>query len=893
MASSLLSSKIRLPRPREGLIPRPGLLARLGDLLARPLVLVSAPPGFGKTSLAAQYAASLAPASRVAWLSLDAEDDDPIRFWRGLATSLSRAFRDLAEPSPFEAILEASSSLQAPPAQDLALALAQGLDSLAAPCLLILDDFHLLSSKAVLESFARLLESFPAGLRVLLLSRVDPRLPLARLRARGLLGELRIGDLRFSPEEAERILASQAGPALSPSQARAIDAKTEGWGAGLQLAALSLGRRTDPEAFIRGFSGSDRLVLEFLTEEVLGVQAPEVRDFLLSSALLDRFCPGLCEALFPPPGGSEEMLRRLESANLFLVPLDDEGIWYRYHHLFSEALRARLRVLDPGREVPVLAGAAAWEEARGDPEEAFLLYLRAGLKAEAGRVLEGIDYVARGELSTQIAHLDALGEEVVLSRSHLADGYAWARVFAGRIGEALAWMPRALAAGEAYEAGERAYLQGSFASLRAFVAMMGGRVAEAVTEARLARSLLGPEDWYPLSIIPFVLGSALRMEGLLEAAQAEFEGLFPIAKALGSPWTLAVAHYETATTTLLRGRLGDTLALLEQGLPLSRARGSLQLAWAARLGSLRAEVLYEANRLDEAEAEAGALVSTALEAGLMVSLVEITGVWARILLSRGRLEEAGAALARAEAVIAQGGVLPRMAAPVRELGFRLSLRGQARAADLQAPALPPGWEADLAASSAIKLCEINLVLAQGRWSGALDEARALAAPAASGGWGRLLVACQGLEALALQAGGREGEALAALAPALELGQSLGLLRTLADLGPGLGPLLRGCIASGPGPGARAYATSLLSVLEAGASPGLPAAPAPPGAQALVSAREREVLLLLAEGHSNKEISGRLFISESTVKSHLYHLSARLGAPNRVALLAKARVLGLL
>lgn len=893
MASSLFSSKLRQPRPREGLLARPGLLARLGELLARPLVLVSAPPGFGKTSLAAQYVASLGPASRVAWLSLDAEDDDPIRFWRGIATTLSQALRDQAGPSPFEAVLEACSSPQAPPAQDLALALAQGIDALGAPCLLVLDDFHLLSSKAVLESFSRFLEAFPAGLTALLLSRVDPRLPLARLRARGLLGELRVGDLRFSPEEAERILATQAGLALSPSQARAIDAKTEGWGAGLQLAALSLGRRTDPEAFIRGFSGSDRLVLEFLTEEVLGVQAPELRDFLLSSALLDRFCAGLCEALFPPPGGSEEMLRRLESANLFLVPLDDEGGWYRYHHLFGEALRARLRVLDPGREIPVLSGAAAWEESQGDPEEAFLLYQRAGLKAEAGRVLEGIDYVARGELSTLMAHLDALGEELVLSRPHLADGYAWARVFSGRVGEALAWMPKALAAGEAYGAVEKAYLQGSFASLRAFVAMMGGRVGEAVAEARQARSLLGPQDWYPLSIIPFVLGSALRMEGRLEAAQAEFEGLFPIAQALASPWTLAVAHYETATTSLLRGRLGETWALLEAGLPLAKARGFLQLAWAARLGSLRAEVLYEADRLDEAEREAGALVATALEAGLMVTLVEITGIWARILLARGRLDEAGTALARAEAVIARGDVLPRMAAPVRELGFRLSLLGPARAANPEAPALPPGWSGDFAAASAIRLCEIGQSLAQGRWPEAREGARALATLAASGGWGRLLVASQGLEALALQAGGREGEALAALAPALELGLALGLKRTLVDLGGGLGPLLKAVIASGAEPGTRAYAVALLSALEASVAPATAVAPATPARRTLVSAREREVLLLLAEGHSNKEIAEGLFISESTVKSHLYHLSARLEAPNRVALLAKARALGLL
>jgi len=397
----------------RGLLPRPELFRKLETCLDYPLVLVSAPAGFGKTSLAMQYLASLSanpvgvafpgPAPRAAWVSLDREGDDPVRFWGAMARALELA----AEPegtSPFEPLLSATRAPQPPAARELADALAEAVDSIDEHILLVLDDFHIISSQEVLGSFARLAEHPPERLRVIILSRCDPPLPMARLRAGGVIAEIRADDLRFTPDAAAFLLSSAALDRLSPDQARKIADKTEGWGAGLRLAAISLGRKLDVEAFISGFSGGDRFVLEYLTEEVLGFQSEETQSFLLKSAVLERFCSGLCDAAIGPAGGSAAMIKRIETAGLFLVPLDDEGRWHRYHHLFAETLRARLRVLAPGVEAEVLAKAALWHESRGNREPALELHLRAGNKAEAARVLEGIDFLRRGELATLDRH---------------------------------------------------------------------------------------------------------------------------------------------------------------------------------------------------------------------------------------------------------------------------------------------------------------------------------------------------------------------------------------------------------------------------------------------------------------------------------------------------------
>ena len=348
----LLATKLHVPRPRPGFVPRPRLAGALDEGLARRLILVCAPAGSGKTALLAGWARS---GNRpVAWLSLDAADNDPVRLWRHVVAALDRARPGIAErvglllgppaPPSFEGLVTALiNELAAWPGED--------------EVVLVLDDYHLIDAQPVHVSLGFLLEHLPPGLHLVLASRADPPLPLARLRAGGQLAELRAADLLFTAEEAAALLRESAGADLPATAVAALTARTEGWVAGLQLAALSLRGQADPAGFVAAFSGSHRYVLDYLAEEVLDRQHEELRTFLLETSLLERLSGGLCDAVTGRTD-SQAMLERVEQAGLFLVPLDEVRGWWRYHHLFADLLRARLQQQRPGR-VPALHRAAA------------------------------------------------------------------------------------------------------------------------------------------------------------------------------------------------------------------------------------------------------------------------------------------------------------------------------------------------------------------------------------------------------------------------------------------------------------------------------------------------------------------------------------------------------
>ena len=359
----LLATKLHVPRLQPGFVARPRLVHALDEGLARRLILVGAPAGSGKTALLAGWARR--GDRPVAWLSLDAGDNDPARFWRHAVAALDRARPGIAErvgallgppaPASFEGLVTALiNELAAPPGQD--------------ELLLVLDDYHLTDAQQVHEPLAFLLEHLPPGVHLVLASRADPPLPLARLRAGGELAELRARDLRFTAEEAAALLRETAGDVLPAAAVAALAARTEGWAAGLQLAALSLQGQADPTGFVAAFSGSHRYVLDYLTDEVLEGQTDQVREFLLETSVLDRLSGGLCDAVTGRAGG-QVMLEQVERANLFLVPLDEVRGWWRYHYLFADLLRARLQQHQPGRVAGLHHNAAAWCEEHGLADE--------------------------------------------------------------------------------------------------------------------------------------------------------------------------------------------------------------------------------------------------------------------------------------------------------------------------------------------------------------------------------------------------------------------------------------------------------------------------------------------------------------------------------------------
>src|SRR6266705_1461442 len=376
----LLATKLHVPWPQPGFVPRRRLVEALGEGLARGRMLVCAPAGFGKTALLADWARG--GGRPVAWLGLDGGDSDPARFWRYAVAGLDRARPGLAgrvgplPPGSCEGLVTALvNELAAEPGPD--------------EVLLVLDDYHLVDSGTVHESVAFLLENLPPGLHVVVSSRSDPPLPLARLRARGQLAELRAAELRFTPEEAAALLGETAGPGLPTVAAEALVARTEGWAAGLQLAGLSLRGHADPAGFTAAFSGSHRFVLDYLADEVLDAQPGPVRAFLLETSVLERLSGELCDAVTGRAGG-QAMLADIERAGLFVVPLDEVRGWWRYHHLFADLLRARLQAERPGRGVALHAAAAAWHEEHGLADDALRHAAPAGDTVWAARLIDAI-----------------------------------------------------------------------------------------------------------------------------------------------------------------------------------------------------------------------------------------------------------------------------------------------------------------------------------------------------------------------------------------------------------------------------------------------------------------------------------------------------------------------
>src|SRR6266581_552583 len=495
----LLATKLHVPRPQPGFVPRPRLAAALDEGLARQLVLVCAPAGSGKTVLLADWAGR--DGRLVAWLSLDAADNDPARFWRHVVAALDRVRPGIAERA---------GSLLGPPAPPSFEGLVTALvNELAAQpgddeVLLVVDDYHLIEAQPVHASLEFLVEHLPPGLDLVVASRADPPLPLPRLRAGGRLAELRAADLRFTEEEAAALLREATGSELPAATVTALAARTEGWAAGLQLAALSLRGQADPAGFVAAFSGSHRYILDYLTEEVLERQPEELRAFLLETSVLERLSGGLCDAVTGRTD-SQAMLEQVEHAGLFLVPLDEVRGWWRYHHLFADLLRARLQQERPDR-IPVLhKNAAAWHSEHGPADAAVRHAIAAGDMNWAARLMEQYFdelFYLRGEGATLERWFSALPAGMIRSRPRLLVAQAAQADTGGRaedVGGLLDAAEHAYAgaAGEPFEpsAGRAASLlvnvPATIAAFRAYLAELPGDAEAAASFAAQALAEIG------------------------------------------------------------------------------------------------------------------------------------------------------------------------------------------------------------------------------------------------------------------------------------------------------------------------------------------------------------------------------------------------------------------
>ena len=895
-SDALLATKLHMPGPRPGLVPRPRLLARLDEGLGRGLVLVCGPAGYGKTVLLTDWARrGEVPA---AWLSLDAADNDPARFWRHAVAALDRA-----RPG----IDDRLGPLLGPPAPSSFQGLVTALinDLAADQALLVLDDYHLISARQVHESLAFLVEHRPAGICVVLASRSDPPLPLARLRARGQLTELRAAELRFTPAEAGELL-QHAASALPDASVAALAARTEGWAAGLQLAALSLRGHDDAASFVAAFTGSHRYVLDYLAEEVLEGQDEQLRTFLLETSVLDRLSGPLCDAVTGREG-SQALLEQTERAGLFLIPLDEVRRWWRYHHLFADLLRARLQQEQPGRLAQLHRNAAAWCQEHGLADDAIGHAAAAGEMLWAARIIEqhfNLVHRIQGEAATIDRWLSVLPADVVRSRPRLLLAQAHMAADSGHpevVEPLLDAVDRAPPdwADEPFEpvggaatsflinvpaltALNRSYLAQLHGDAEATAAFATQTLAESKPEERAlsatAHGFLAVAEWLRGRLTEAERALASSLTGWRETSQLTL---------------IAWGCYELVLIQLAQGRLDAAALTCEQTLDSLITSGRPPPAAGPSYAGL-AEIAYRRDELDLALRHATEGIALCRQFVYTPPLADGLATLAMIRQATG--DPAGALEAITEAGQAAPGpaglLNPVPARRARLLLAQGDLPAAARFA--RENGLGPDDEPDYARESG-HLVQARILLARDRPGQALALLDRLHAAAEAQDRTGSLIETGALRALVLAAAGDEAGAVTALAGALMLACPQGHVRVFADEGPPMAALLGRLIAAQRArPAAAGVPLGYLARLQRAFAAGPPAPD--PGLSGLIdplTGRELEVLRMLAAGRSNQAIARELVVTLDTVKKHVGHVLGKLGAANRTEAVARARELSLI
>ena len=891
----LLATKLYVPRPAPGFVPRPRLVAALSQGVARGRVLVCAPAGSGKTAMLADWARD---AGRpVAWLALDAGDSDPARFWRYAVAALDQARPGLAA--------RVRPLLGPPPPSSLDGLVTAVINELAArpddgELLLVLDDYHLVDSGPVHESVAFLLANLPATLGVVISSRADPPLPLARLRARGQLAELRAAELRFTPEEAAALLAEAAAPGLPGPAVAALTARTEGWATGLRLAALSLRGQADPAGFVAAFSGSHRFVLDYLADEVLDGQTDQVRTFLLETSVLERLSGELCDAV-TGRSGSQAMLTDIERGGLFLVPLDQVRGWWRYHHLFADLLRVRLRAERPDRALALHRAAAAWCDEHDLADDAVRHALAAQDAAWAARLVErNVEILlGRGEGATLRRWLSALPAESLRDRPrlYLAQAYGAAMGFQLDALEALLDdAERAFATGgdEPFEppggpaASVLANVPAAIALLRAVLARLRGDADLAAGFNRAALARLDDDDWLMRSFVRWNQAVADWQSGRLAPAERGFTEVLAErrgADAFFAGFLAMRAGYDLGEVQRAQGNLDAALATYQQALEAADETS----AGMAHVGL--AQIRYERNELAAALDHATQGIALCRQLAFTTPLGTGLAMLARIRQAQG--DPAGALAAIDEASRLE--LSPQVIALLAPVRARLLLaQGDVPAAARWAKTagLSPDDEPDYP-REAEHLVLARVLLAQHDSGPALALLRRLLDAAVGQERTASIIEIQALRALALAAHGDHAAALGALTEAVTLARRPGYVRVFADEGAPMHALLSAVPPDGMDPG---YLDTLRHACgQAAVAPQrrrAAAVPAPGLAEPLTD-RELEVLRLIAAGRSNQRIAHELVVALDTVKKHVTHVLGKLDAANRTEAAARARELGLI
>ncbi len=883
MTATILKTKITVPPLRLKMVPRTRLNESLRQALLVPLTLVSAPPGFGKTTAAVTAVRALQAGDgelALAWLSLDTHDNEPLRFWRYVFAALDAAVPGLGAPG-FNALVQS----QPPPVQALLPELLNTVANHPQEHLLVLDDYFFIEQPEIHDDLTFILENAPPNLHVLLATRADPPLPLHRLRARGLLAEIRAADLRFDRAEIAAFLNEIMALALDDDEIASLARQTDGWAAGLQLAGLALqGAAADGQArhaLIERLAHNNRYILEYLTEEVLAQQPLDAQHFLLQTAVLDYLCAPLCNAVTQGER-SRELLESLVQRNLFVMatgsplPGDDDLRWYRYHPLFADLLRGQIQQQQPDL-LPVLhQRAAEWYETRGALDTAIEHALKAADHERVARLLE--DHAGRvimqGRIQTVGRWLQRLPEDRwrALPRTNLA--FAWALLMRGRYGDIEPYLLRA----EAGIPENDRELRAEFHALRAALADTQADATNALIHARHALNQVAADNLRIQAMAYTALGGALRTMGDVDGAIAAYERGIPLCQAAKMPLPELLSRAHLSFLYMLQGRLRQAEATARPAL-----EPAVQHPVAGAAHAALGEILLEWNRIDEAAKHIEHSVALAEKTGHNAALVRgLTGL-ARLCRAQGNQTGALAALDRAAALILHG--VPRWVEPLlvaERVNLLLDQGALAAAERLCETHILDSSAGGGHVSEALPLAQARVLCHRREWTQAQTLLDAVLAEARTGGrQGRVI------EALLLRAVVQDEQGAASAArrdvqQALELAADEGYVRVFVDVGPQLARLLAQIDDE--------YARHLLAAFpDAEQARAVEAVDLPEP----LTDRELDVLRLMAQGLTYQAIADSLVLSINTVRYHVKGIYSKLHVETRTAAIEQARALNLL
>jgi len=883
MPSQILETKLNIPVLRSDLVQRPRLFEMLDRSLSRKLTLISAPAGFGKSTLISEWLKSRGRETQFAWVSLDSGDNDPTRFLSYLVAAIQTIDRKFGE-----SVLVSLHSPGAVKNEVILTALLNDLNEIPEPVLLVLDDYHLIESQQIDKAVAFLLNHLPSHIHLVISSRIDPDLPLAKIRASGQMLEIRANDLRFSSSEAKLLLDEFH---LSTEEIEALETRTEGWITGLQLVILSMQGVADKQDFITCFTGSNRFILDYLGEEVLSHQPQEVNDFLLKTSILNRLSAPLCDAI-RQKSDSKQLLDNLEKQNLFIIALDSEGIWNRYHHLFSDLLRRKLKQYSPELEPQLHQRAFAWYQSQNDFNGAIHHAFAGGDFENCAVLIEdyGLSLIGQGAFYTVQTWIDALPENITHKRPYLEIFLAWASNFTQELSKIETHLQQTEGALKELDLSPDDQtvkdLTGQIKTLRAWNARRDRDNQQAIRLLEQAITLLKDNNSFVETFADLNLGLAYLDEGELLLAADSFRNTIRQGKISGNELASLMAVSHLAAVLILQGRLNEAANLcrnaineqleLHKKAPPTLCLVYVRLAW----------VLAEWNDVDGyfKNLSRGIILADQIGFDSVVSAGTISLIWEKEVVEQQGYtinfsDEVNSVIDRFsetqnEPVMAQQNIDDDAHLQVIE-----EQNVEVYLADNAYFEVWPGYS---------EIALAKKMFAEGKKDEALSLLESVYDSARDVKGTGLMIEARASAALIYQAEGELDKALKALEEALSLGESEGYMRTYLDRDAKMEKLIKEAVSRGIMPH---YTKKILNAYHVKDQEKNPSADIPPYES--LTPRELEVLQLVAQGLSNKEISVRLYLALSTVKGHNQRIFEKLQVQRRTEAVAKAQEMGLL